>query len=335
MSVTPADLLARVLPCVISGGRPSLRERPVHKFLHSLHNVTADPVWVVRDDDAAGYQRDDHEVAAYERGWAEEYARQHWTDVRPMTPGGFLGPFPGREFACRLAEERGCWAVLQLDDNIDELALWKLSATTVRIARQQGGLALFADTLAAVLLSTSAAMAGAQLTAVSSPQDLRHFTRAGYPYSLFAERTRPGRPPWLGPSEDDILHALQYATSAAPVTAAVVLPLRYKKERASTTGLRAWYDHDRSAGLQRMFPEAAQITVKTSHANGQGTGRVFHTMRPLGRYAPLTIADRPLYEAARERIAAIARDCAADVRAANLAKAERRAARARSLPAVH
>ena len=100
---------------MISGGRPQIRQRPTAAFLHDLHGITAEPVWVVMDKHATEHEGDGHEIAAYPRAWAEDYAASHWTALKPPEPGGFLGAFAGREYACRLAEERGCWAVLQLE----------------------------------------------------------------------------------------------------------------------------------------------------------------------------------------------------------------------------
>ena len=72
MSLTPGNKLTGVLPVVISGGRPQLRQRPIAKYLRDLHGVTADPVWAVMDKDAISYEEDGHEIAAYSRAWAEE-----------------------------------------------------------------------------------------------------------------------------------------------------------------------------------------------------------------------------------------------------------------------
>ncbi len=49
-TVTSTDALAGVLPCVISGGRPTLDERRTGRWLGALHGVTRDPVLIVRDD---------------------------------------------------------------------------------------------------------------------------------------------------------------------------------------------------------------------------------------------------------------------------------------------
>src|SRR5215467_11140135 len=101
MSVTPAEALAGLLPVVISSGRPALVRRPTARLLPALAGVTADPVWLVRDDEAPGYERDRWELATYPLAEAEGYAEAHWTSHKPYAPGGFLGAFTAREWACR------------------------------------------------------------------------------------------------------------------------------------------------------------------------------------------------------------------------------------------
>jgi hypothetical protein len=308
MSVTPTEVLAGVLPAVISGGRPSIWERETGKRLHQLHGVTADPVWVVRDDQAPLYQPDGHEIVTYGRRWAEGWAKTHWTDVRPWRRSSFIGAFPGREFACQEARRRGCWAVLQLDDNIRRLSIVQGSATAVGVAEAHGGLGLFADLLAAVTRSTNSVMTGSQMMAVNPKDEVKLFVRTGFPYSLFIERVDTGeaRQEWFGPFEDDIQHALAYgADNGDPGTAAVITVLRYQKQhqgRAAVTGMRAsaGYDQARSAGLQRLWPQSALLTVQASHANGRGDPRVFHTTLGDAIRTPLAITDPALFGKARD-----------------------------------
>jgi len=319
MSVSPADVLAGILPVVVSGTRPLLTQRPTARFLAALHGVTRDPVWAVRDDEAGAYENDGHEIAAYPGDWAREWARDHWTDIIPFD-GNYTGAFPGREHACRLAAERGCWGVLQLDDNITRIDCFVSRGAAVRVTRRHGGLALFADILAAVVRSTNAASAGAYLDAVNPRTEAGIFARTGFPYSLFIERAdQADRPPWCGPCEDDIVHGFQYGTSAEPVTAAVVVPLRYAKESGSSKGLRLQYDARRSVGLQRMHPEGARVIIWRTKVNGQGGPRVFHKMTPDAIRTPLVVLDRELYDAAAAQMAAIAAEIA-DERRADIAR---------------
>lgn len=316
---------------VISGGRPALTERKTARLLPALRGVTADPVWLVRDDRAPEYERDEWELATFPREAAEVYAAQHWTALEPYRPGAFLGGFTEREWACRLAEERGYWAVLQLDDNLLELRLFSDSAMSRQFTDEHGGLSVYADLLAAVTLSTNSVMTGARLSSVAPAGQLRPrlLARPGFPYSLFLERTGPSREKWHGPYEDDILHAYQYAVNPAPVTAALVMPLLYYKVHGGKTGMRAHYGHDRAAGLQRAAPEIASIQVIARHSNGRGQPRVFHKMRTgaIAARAPLIITDRDLYAAAVTRTNQLAAERAVQFRDWSVARVKARAAR--------
>jgi hypothetical protein len=308
MSLTPGSKLSGVLPVVVSGGRPLLRQRPTGRLLADLHGVTADPVWVVSDLEAAGYEDDGHEIVTYSREWAEGYAAAHWTAMSPPEPGGFLGAFPGREHACRVAEERGCWGVLQLDDNILQVNVFRGSKAGHRVAEAHGRLALHADVLSAVTLSTNGRMTGAFLDSVR-PSYKFCVARVGFPYSLFLERTGPGREEWFGPYEDDITHAIQYGASADAGTALVVPVIHYRKDHGSrATGMRASYNHERSVPLQRMFPESAKVTVIKSHSNGRGGARVFHKMAHGSIRTPMVVTDRELYGRVNEFLAGLGRE---------------------------
>lgn len=331
MTVTPPDLLKGLLPAVISGGRPALRQRHTYQLLRDLHGVTADPVWVVMDEHAAGYERDGHEIVSYSREWAEPYARAHWTGMKALEPGGFVGAFPGREWACLLAEERGCWGVLQLDDNIHTLSVISGYAYAVRVAAEHGGLAMFADVLAAVTQSTNGRMTGAFLRSVN-PNYKFTTARVGFPYSLFIERVGDGREHWYGPYEDDITHAYQYGTRGAPGTSVVVPVLNYGKDSAGGGGMRVkgGYDNMRSVALQRLFPESAKLIVRATRSNGKGDARVFHYMSSKAIRNPITVTNRELFDATTAYLEELGRELAAAQRADLKQKVATRAARYRS-----
>jgi hypothetical protein len=312
---------------VITGGRPALTVRKTARLLPDLHGVTADPVWVIRDDEAPGYQPDGHEVVTYERGWAEQWSADHWFDVLPR-PAGFTGIHPAREWACQEAERRGCWAVLMLDDNIKLLSVFAGYGHAIRVAERHGRLALFTDLLAAVTLSTNSAFTGGQLQAVNPLEEAHIFARTGFPYSIYVEQTGPGREPWLGPWEDDILHAFQYGAEGTDATAAVVVPLRYQKDHQVSGGNHAWYDGRRAAGLQRVVPHGARITAQKSFANGRGGGRVYHTMTPDAIRTPLAVTDPGLFRAARDFTAGLAAEVAEEARWDLRVRVDRHAARA-------
>jgi hypothetical protein len=306
MFVSSAELKG-LLPAVISGGRPALASRKTAKWLASLDGATADPVWVVRSDQAAAYERDGHEIVPYGLDWAIGYASGHWTHTEPPE-GTFLGAFPGREAACREAEKRGCWGVLQLDDNINDLEIGQNSG---RALARKRGLILFAEFLAAVTLSTNSRMTGAQLTSLSTIND-RALARKGFPYSLFVERVGEGREEWFGPYEDDISHAMQYGARADMATASVVSFLRYRKENGSKTGMRSHYKGDRARGAQMAFPEGIKMGIRRTRSNGMGEPRLFHTMCGDAIKNPLIIRDKERFREAERAMGDLLREFSED-----------------------
>lgn len=302
MSVTPTDSLAGVLPVVISGRRPLLSHRTTRRLLPFLLGKTADPVWLVRDDEAPTYERDQYEIVTFPREAAEEFAKDHWLGPDRYEYGTFLGCFTQREWACRVAAERGYWAVLELDDNIQRLSAFAAREGSNRVVRQAGGLGMFADILAAVTLSTNSRMTGAMLMSINPASEPRRFARAGFPYSLYLERVdKPDRDPYYGPIEEDILHAYHYMSAPNDATAALVRPLLYSKEhqRSKESGMRQAYKNQRrSAGLQLVNPELCKVGVHKGHSNGLGSARIFHKMTSSAIRTPLVVKDQSLFDAA-------------------------------------
>jgi hypothetical protein len=297
--VTSPEQRAGLLVAVVTGGRSTLKQRPTRKHLPALTAAGFPVCWVVSDRDAPGYEQDAHELVTYPREWAYDYARERWMLPQPPDPDGFLGAFPGREWACLEAERRGCWGVLQLDDNIEQLRF--IRNVTDELNRRNGGSALYADVLAALALSTNAAMIGAWLSAVSRAQP-HVLARPGFPYSFFLEKIGPAREQWFGPYEDDITHALQYGSRADGVTAAVAPTLTYIKEHKTRTGMRSRYDETRAVQLQRLLPEAAKIGIRKTRSNGKGGPRVFHTMGSGAIRNPVTVSDPELYSRTKARV---------------------------------
>jgi hypothetical protein len=304
MFVTRSEDRAGILVAVISGGRPELKQRPTHKFLPRLHDAGVhDIIWVVSDADASGYEDDGHPIVTYSRKWAESYAATHWLLPGHPDPNAFLGAFPGREYACLEAERRGCWAVLQLDDNIVRLAFPRGAAASFEIGRRMGQLAGFTDLITAVTLSTNGRMVGANLDAI--PYVRLQVARAGFTYSLFLEKVGAGREPWFGPFEDDICHAFQYGTRSDGATPILLPLIRYMKtgvREKQATGMRAAYDHTRSVQLQRIFPESAKVGIRAKHSNGKGEARVFHTMLPGAIRNPMVVTDPELFLKVKTRM---------------------------------
>ena len=268
-------------------------------------------------------------MVTYGKDWAYSYASRHWTGLDPLVPGeSFLGAFTGREAACQLAESRGYWAALQLDDNIDRLCLFRRNTkTSGRMLAGEGGLGFFADVLAAIAQSTNGAMVGAFLTSVPPTDRKIVISRTGFPYSLFLEKTGPDRERWYGPYEDDITHAYAYGNNPLNQAPIIVPLLAYTKEFTSKSGMRGKYDSTRSVTLQRMFPQTASIGIRASKSNGKGGPRVFHKMVPGAIRTPQIITDKELYGQVADYLTGLAKDYSKRYRADLEAKVAARAAR--------
>lgn len=323
--VTPPERRGGLLVAIITGGRPELKARPTRNWLAGLREYGVnDVVWIVSSRHADAYEQDEYPLCVYPDDWAYEYAAEHWMHLDPPEPGGFFGAFPGREWACLEAERRGCWGVMQLDDNINRLGVPRTSGAGGAIARRHGGMALYADLLSAVVHSTNGRSVGASLASV--PKIQRQIARPGFPYSLFIERVGDGREHWFGPFEDDITHAYQYGTRGDGDTSLLVPILRYGKESKSKSGMRGKYDATRAVQLQRIFPESAKIGVRKTHSNGRGGPRVFHTMLNDAIRNPLQVRDAEMFDAVKLRLEELLKDWQVEQLASNRAKVYKRTA---------
>jgi hypothetical protein len=292
----------RLLVAIITGGRPALDSRPTRQYVETLRAAGFSEVeWVIRSDHASAYERDDLPLNVYPVEWASDYARAHWRHPTAVwEAGGFFGAFPGREWAMRSAEERGYDAVLQMDDNVITIGLLNSSLVGYRAALPAGDLLRI---LADFCLSTNARMCGAQLNSVM-PTGLVQTIRPGYPYSVFVERCGPGRMPYHGPFEDDIMHALEYARNGGPNrTAAVVDTIRYNKEhRVRTGGMRSAYDATRGLEIARRYPENARIGMGRKSSSPRDTDRgVRHFLTTKG-FTPVRVTDLDVFSAADARL---------------------------------
>lgn len=289
----------RLLVTVISGGRPQRRQRPTEKFLPELANL-GDVEYVVREDQAAGYDIPTGVgLNTYPVEWADRYARAHWRHPRAVfTPGGFHGAFTGREWAMHTATERGYDAVLQLDDNIVKIG--PLDANRTGGFTTTSSERMFRAT-SEVLFSTNLMMLGIQLSAVRPRSE--PVVRVGFPYSAFWERTGPGRMPYYGPFEDDIMHAMEYGLHGGPHrTAGLVSNFAYNKESKSGTGMRSHYNAERGLELVRRYPRNAILKESRKTAAPNDTARgVRHYLNTRG-FTPIRVTDRDRYLAAQDDI---------------------------------
>lgn len=292
----------RILVSVITGGRPTLDARLTRQFFPSLiASGFLDIEWVLREDHASAYERDDFPLNTYPVEWASTYARKHWRHPTAVwEDGGFFGAFPGREWAMRTAEERGYEAVLQMDDNVHTIAVCNSTQPAYREALPAGEVLRILTDLA---LSTNARMCGAQLNS-APPEGLVSVIRPGYPYSVFVERTGPGRMPYYGPFEDDIMHALEYALHGGPNrTAAVVDTLRYNKEyKAGSGGMRTAYNAERGLEIARRYPKNARIAMGRRSSSPRETQQgVRHFLTTKG-FTPVRVIDLDRFTDADARL---------------------------------
>lgn len=318
--------MTRVLVAVVTGGRPRLEDRPTTKLFAALaENGLTDVEWVVRSDHAESYERDEHPVNIYPVEWADAYSRAHWRHPTfAWEAGGFHGAFPGREWAMRTAEDRGYEAVLQLDDNVCRVGLMANPDTPYRKDAMTGGRAL--ALLPELALSTNAWMLGPQLNAVFDVGKLR-LIRPGYPYSCYVERVGPGRMPYYGPFEDDIMHALEYALHGGVMrTAAVCEVFRYQKRHGTRDGMRSHYDPGRGLEIARRYPRNVKLRkgYRTTSTRPTGTG-VRHILNTRG-FTPVRVTDRVRFQAVETEIRAAVQAALKAERDWNQAKITRRAA---------
>jgi hypothetical protein len=320
----------RVLVAIITGGRPALEDRPTRQYVETLREAGyPDVEWVLREDHATAYERDDLPMNVYPVDWASGYAKAHWRHpTAEWEHGGFFGAFPGREWAMRTAEERGYDAVLQMDDNVETIGLLNSTQPAYREPTAPAGEVL--RILIDFCLSTNAYMLGAQLNSVL-PTGIVQPLRPGYPYSVFVERTGPGRMPYHGPFEDDIMHALEYALNGGPNrTAAVVDVIRYNKEyRNKAGGMRTRYDATRGLEIARRYPDNVRIGWGRKSSSPRDTERgVRHFLSTKG-FTPVRVTDVDRFRDADARLRAALARAAEAKREQDRRKIVRRAAGAK------
>lgn len=299
LSTFETRLDMRVLACIITGGRPLLKDRPTRLLIPSLLDAGIEAVeYVIREDHVEAYERDETSFNVYSVEWASAYARTHWRHpTAEWEYGGFFGAFPGREWAMRTAEERGYDAVLQLDDNIEGIGALNTNSPDYRRASPP---AVMVRHLLEVSQSTNAHMLGFQLN--STVPGKTHIVRAGFPYSFFLEKV-PARQPYYGPFEDDIMHALEYGLNGGPNrTAAVMDGYRYRKTHGGSSGMRAHYDATRGLEISRRYPNNVRLGLgsKTSSPNDTKRG-VRHFLNTRG-FTPVRVTDPERFSQVSEEV---------------------------------
>lgn len=313
----------RVLVCILTGGRPQLADRPTARLVEP---IMADGgfeavEWVIREDHVDAYEHDDLPMNVYPRSFSDAYSRMNWWHpAEQWDAGGFQGVFPGREWAMRTAEERGFDAVLQLDDNVAQLGIMNVNSPEGQI-RSEGWAC---RQLTEIVASTNVMMCGMQLNSV--PFKEYTILRPGFPYSVFVERTGPGRMPYHGPFEEDIMQAMEYGLHGGPNrTVGVTDVLRYVKKSGGTTGMRSRYGGHRGLEISRRYPENARIAPGRRTSSVQdGSRGIRHYLRTTG-FTPIRVTDRERLDTVLQALRAAADEFLGGRAASSLRKIERRA----------
>lgn len=140
----------------------------------------------------------------------------------------------------------------------------------------------------------------------------------------------PGRMPYHGPFEDDIMHALEYALHGGPGrTAAVVDVIRYNKEhKARAGGMRTQYNAARGLEIANRYPRNVRIGLgpRTSGTKDSARG-VRHFLNTNG-FTPVTVTDLPRFTAADTELRAAVQAAIEAKREWDRGKINRRAGRA-------
>lgn len=327
----------RVLVQVITGGRPLLKDRPSRLLLPKLRELGWDTEWCVREDHAPEYEQGDGSAAGdgrvedpsaaplnvYPLSFANAYAKSHWRhQYHAFEPDGFMGAFPGREWAMRSGAERGYDLVLQLDDNIINVGpISSQRPSYAIVTSEQESFSLVAH----FAMSTNAALCGLQLSSIV-PKKSPTVIRPGFPYSAFFEKTGAGRLPYYGPFEDDIMHALEYGLHGGPGRAVgIVEALTYAKESTSTSGMRKFYNPKRGLEIARRYPRNVSLSVgrRTSSPNDTSQG-VRHWLTTTG-FTPIRVSDRPRFDVAEARLRGLLAEAIAESRSNSKQKMKARA----------
>lgn len=324
MSTSP-----RLLVCIITGGRPKTEQRPTARWVQDLLGVAEAVEYVLREDHDADYEVEDGVARnPYSVEWADSFARSHWRHPRAVfQPGGFHGAFTGREWAMRSAQYRGFDLVLQLDDNIRYAGTLNCTRSRTYPFVQVPDLVRIGRDL---VWSTNVMMGGFQLNSALTPkmQQSLKTIRPGYPYSFFFEKTGPGRMPYYGPFEDDIMHALEYALNGGPHrTAAVIDAFSYLKESKSKTGMRGHYNAERGLEIAGRYPRNVVLreSKRTNSPSEPSSERgVRHLLNTRG-FTPVRIRDREVFTAAQADLVSLVRQSEEALHTLARAKIARRA----------
>ena len=263
----------------ISGKRPgNYKQRPTELF-ETVHDK------VIISNNSEGYTTTWPIVNVpddYKQWYVENIKNSENAWYAPMN----------RSYAIKYAREHGYDYLVQLDDNILQLAIESMVEKDGITARRRIlGIHLFEDFVKmfeAVLDNTNAAMVGCQLNGMSSPE--AKFLAERYCYSIFMLNLSCCPDVFQGDFEDDIEYRLKCAQIGRPV---VQIPwMRYGKvgqqKNKDLTGCRAEYAKKgilRGEHMSKLYGDvySAKMTNLAHHVHAKReTENVHfkHTLKP-------------------------------------------------------
>ena len=273
-------MMKKILIAEISGKRPgTYKQRPTELF-----ETAYDKVIISNNSDG------------YTTTWPivnvpGDY-RQWYIDNHKNSENAWYAPM-NRSYAIKYAREHGYDYLVQLDDNILQLAIETYSEKDgVAGRRRILGIRLFEDFVtmfASVLDNTNAAMVGCQLNGMSTPEN--KFLAERYCYSIFMLNLSCCPNVFQGDFEDDIEYRLKCAQLGRPV---LQLPwMRYGKigqeKNKDLTGCRAEYAKKgilRGEHMCKLYGDvySAKMTNLAHHVHAKRESENIyfkHTLKPF------------------------------------------------------
>lgn len=220
----------RTLVVEISGRRPGdSRQRTTER-------MSIDYDKCIVSNDAKGYETDWPIVMV-----PDEYREWYEKKMRLAEGGAWLAPM-NRSYAIQYAREKGYDRLVQLDDNIEVLAVQYLldkNSTVERLYRKNVSYGNFGDMpndfikmMNVVLDETNAGIAGMSLCGAAMPGKV--FLMERYCYSFFTMDLKRIPDAYHGDFEDDIEFRLRMAQHGVPMVQ--IGPLAYAKRPQSQKG---------------------------------------------------------------------------------------------------
>lgn len=267
-----------ILICEISGKRPGTKkERPTERFRIDLPHV-------IISNNADGYETEWDVVMV-----PDDYREWYVANIKNSENAWYAQM--NRSYAIKYAKDHGYRYCVQLDDNINMLAVsysvvqernekLEILREYRRYSKREDGISWIDDLskmLVSVLKHSNAGMAGMNLCGVATPSDQMFSER--YCYSFFCVDTERCAPVFHGDFEDDIEFRLKLGQMGVPVIQ--VCPLGYSKvgqlSSGDETGCRAEYTRvgiNRGGHMSKLYGDIYSCKMGPVRKSTNGKKRV-------------------------------------------------------------